>query len=123
MVNALNRTVDLAIKANAFYQPLVPKQGIMALGDQGLEFRAVNGVGYIQIPWKNIVQVRAHVYFKGRYIRGFDVETDEQQVFNFVTSDTRNALRVMKAYLDSQKLVKAKSNFKQLFRKKEKTSR
>lgn len=117
MVQSLNLQVELAVKANSFYNPISPKQGVMALGDKGIEFRASSGAGYIQIPWENIVQVRAQVLL-GKYIRGFDIYTDDQQRIEFVAEDAKAALRVMREHIGGEKLVRAKSNLKGMLRRK-----
>ena len=120
MVKSLNSTVELAVKANSFLDPINPKPGVMALGNNGVEFRASNGEGYIQIPWRNIITVQAQVFFNGRYIRGFDIITDDNQVLNFVVADAKKTLRVMREHLESSQLVKKRGNFSNLFKRKTK---
>lgn len=117
MTPALNTQIKLIVKANSLINPISPKKGMLSLGDKGIEFLATNGLGFIQIPWKNIVVVKAHVLFGGRYIRGFDIYTDDKQMLSFVTSDTKEALIIMRDYLGSEKLRQAKHNLKGLFRK------
>lgn len=118
MVESLNTTVDYAIKANSFLNPINPKTGVLAIGNNGVEFRASNGAGYIQIPWQNIVQVRAQIMFRGKYIRSFDIVTDDNQTLNFVISDAKEALKAMRKYLDRDQMVQAKSNLKSIFKRK-----
>lgn len=120
MVESLNSELDVAVRANSFYNPINPKAGIMAIGNNGIEFRSNDGDGYIQMPWKNIELVRAQVFFGGRYIRGFDIITDEQLTLPFVVSDAKEALRIMRRYLRNDQMVKAPSNFKKLFKRKNK---
>ena len=120
MVKSLNSTVELAVKANSFLDPINPKPGVMALGNNGVEFRASNGEGYIQIPWRNIIIVQAQVFFNGRYIRGFDIITDDNQVLNFVVADAKKTLRVMREHLESSQLEKKRGNFSNLFKRKTK---
>lgn len=120
MVTDLNTQVDLAVKANSFINPIDPKQGVMAIGNNGVEFRASNGVGYIQIPWDNIVQVRAEVYRRGKYIRSFDIITDSNQTLNFVAADAIDALKAMRVYLNKDQMIQAPSHFKNMFKRKKK---
>lgn len=105
-------------KLYATINPISPKKGMLSLGDKGIEFLATNGIGFIQIPWKNIVVVKAHVLFGGRYIRGFDIYTDDKQMLSFVTSDTKKALIIMRDYLGSDNLRRANHNLKGLFNRK-----
>ncbi|MGO2082531.1 DUF956 family protein [Vagococcus sp.] len=117
MVDSLNKTVDYAAKANAFLNPLLPKAGVMAIGNNGIEFRAGDGVGFIQVPWENVVQIRAQVYFKGKYIRGFEILTDKKQVLEFVTNDSKELLKAMRHYLKKEQMVVASSNIKKIFKR------
>ncbi|MGY3766183.1 DUF956 family protein [Vagococcus vulneris] len=116
MVESLNQEVDVAVKANAFLNPVNPKTGIMAIGDKGVEFRETDGAGYVQVPWQNIVQVRAQVYLKGKYIRSFDIVTDANQSLNFVTTDAIDALKAMRKHLTKEQMIQAPGNFKRLFK-------
>ncbi|MHA3067323.1 DUF956 family protein [Lacticaseibacillus saniviri] len=108
MVESLNKTVEYAIKVNSMITPNDPKPGVMALGDVGIEYRANNGVGFIQIPWANVKLVRAQVVWKKR-IRGFFIDLDDNRSLNFVVSDAIPALKVMREHLGSDKLVRAKT--------------
>lgn len=112
MAQMLNKEVEYITKANTFINPLDPKSGILALGDQGLEFRTANGQGFIQIPWHTVKVVRVQILFWGKYIRGFFIETTDNNSFNFVVSRAKEALPVMKKHLGREKLVQNKSNFK-----------
>ncbi|KRO16279.1 DUF956 family protein [Lacticaseibacillus saniviri] len=108
MVESLNREVEYAIKVNSMLNPNDPKPGVMALGDAGIEYRANNGVGFIQIPWENIKLVRAQVMWKN-HIRGFYIDLDDSRTINFVASDAIPALKVMREHLGSAKLVRTKT--------------
>ncbi|KRM71636.1 DUF956 family protein [Lacticaseibacillus brantae] len=108
MVESLNKTVEYAIKVNSMITPNDPKPGVMALGDNGLEYRANNGVGFIQVPWANITLIRAQIMGK-KHVRGFFVDLDDGRSLNFVASDAIPALRVMRDHLGSDKLVRTKT--------------
>lgn len=113
----LNNDVDFMTRANSMLNPLDPKSGIMLIGNQGIEFRAEKGPGYIQIPWKSITHVRVQMFFKGLYVRGFFVETNENQILEFVVSDAKKALQTMNAYLQREQFVSNPSNFLKLFQR------
>lgn len=108
MVEQLNHEVEYAIKVNAMLNPNSPKPGVMAIGDQGLEYRANSGAGYVQVPWANIKLIRGQVVGK-KHIRGFFVDLTDGRSLNFVASDAIPALKVMREHLGSDKLVKAQT--------------
>lgn len=113
----LNTDVDFMTRANSMLNPLGPKAGILLIGKQGVEFRAEKGLGYIQIPWQSIIQVRVQMFFRGFYVRGFFIETDENQLLEFVVSDAKKALRAMKSHLERKQFVSNPSNFLQIFKR------
>lgn len=116
----LNNEIDFMTRANSKLDPIDPKPGIMLLGNNGLEFRAEKSQGYIQIPWGSIVRVRVQMFFRGKYVRGFFIETDENQHLEFIVSDAKNVLKKMRQYLNRDQFVTNKSNFgSMLSRKKE----
>lgn len=107
----LNNEIDFITRANSILNPIDPKSGILLLGNKGLEFRAEKSQGYIQIPWSSIVRVRVQIFFRGRYVRGFFIETDENQELEFIISDAKNVLKKMRKYLNRDQFVPNKSNF------------
>ena len=113
----LNTDVDFMTRANSMLNPLDPKSGLLLIGNQGIEFRAEKGPGYIQIPWQSITQVRVQIFFKGLYVRGFFIETSENQLLEFIVSDAKKALRVMKSHLKREQFVSNQSNLLQLFKR------
>ena len=70
MVQALNTKLFLEGNANAMMSPVNIKQVRIFYGDQGIEFRANAGGGYIQIPWTNIETISMEIFLKF-YFRGF----------------------------------------------------
>lgn len=112
---SLNTKEELVIEANCFANPVFPKHGTITLGDRGLEFLADTGVGYIQIPWRSIEEVRCDIL--GDYVRAIDVVTDEAAPINFVITNGAEALRCMNRHIDREKLVPANQNFKSLGRR------
>lgn len=113
----LNTDVDFMTRANSMLNPLDPKSGLLLIGNQGIEFRAEKGPGYIQIPWQSITQVRVQMFFKGLYVRGFFIETNESQLLEFIVSDAKKALRAMKSHLKREQFVSNQSNLLQLFKR------
>lgn len=114
----LNTEIEFMTRANSKLNPLDPKSGLLLIGDQGVEFRAEKTQGYIQIPWASIVRVRVQMFFKGRYVRGFFIETNEDQLLEFVVSDAKAALRSMHNHLKREQFVANPSNFAQIFKRK-----
>lgn len=119
-ISFLNTEVEFMTRANSMINPLDPKSGILLIGKQGIEFRAEKGLGYIQIPWQSITQIRVQMFFKGLYIRGFFIETDEDQLLDFVVSDAKKTLQVLKTHLKREQFVANPSNLRLLFKRKKK---
>lgn len=117
MSNSLNQTVDFITRANSTYQPLNPKPGILMVGDQGIEFISKNGKEFIQIPWQTVQRIHVQMLFKGRYVRGFYIETTQDHMLEFIVSKGKDCLRAMYHYLDRDHFVVKESNLKSLFRK------
>lgn len=117
MTEQLNSQVEYMIRANSFYNPLIPKAGIFLVGDKGIKFMAKSGTGFIQIPWTSIEQVRVQLFFGGRYVRGFFIDTDEDDSLEFVISDGKAWLRAMRKHLAREKFSAIEKSFQRLFRK------
>ncbi|MGX7349871.1 DUF956 family protein [Dolosicoccus paucivorans] len=116
MNGSLNDTVDFVTRANSTYQPLNPKPGLLIIGDHGVEFLSKNGQGFIQIPWHTIQKVHVQLLFKGRYVRGFFIETSDEHRLEFIVSKGKDCLRAMYRYLSRNQFVVKESNFKSLFK-------
>lgn len=113
----LNNEIEFMTRANSKLNPLSPQSGILLIGDHGIEFRSEKSPGYIQFPWSSITEIRVQIFFKGRYVRGFFIETDENQIFEFIVSDTKEALRNMRKHLSRDQFVRNPSNLTQVFKK------
>lgn len=114
----LNNDLDFMTRANSMLNPIQPKTGILLIGNKGIEFRAEKGSGYIQIPWESIKLVSVQLFFKGLYVRGFFIETNEDQLLEFIVSDAKEALQKMRVHLKREQFTRKKSNFLDLFKKK-----
>lgn len=115
---ALNKKTEFITRANALYNPLLPKAGVLFIGNEGVEYRSKSGQGFIQIPWNEIVQVRVQLFFKGWYVRGFYIESKDGQLFEFVVSDAKTSLKYMRKHLERECFVANPSNFTNLFKRK-----
>jgi hypothetical protein len=114
----LNNELDFMTRANSKLNPLSPKSGLIFIGNNGIEFREEKGPGFIQMPWSTIVQVRVQMFFGGRYVRGFFIQTEEDQLLEFIVSDAKEALKKMRKYLDRDVFVRNQSNIAQIFKRK-----
>lgn len=114
-ITALNTEIEFATKAKSFFNPIDPKQGLLIVGDKGVEFQKVDGPGYIQIPWNEIIKVRADVIFK-KHIRGFFIDTKEYS-FNFLVQDARQTLIEMRKHLDPKIMVVNRNFISKFIRK------
>ncbi|MDN6640313.1 MAG: DUF956 family protein [Tetragenococcus sp.] len=128
MVESLNTKVDLAVDATSFVG--LAQYGQILIGDNAFEFyNAKNAQDYIQIPWKEVDYVVANVFFKGKWISRYAIETKKDGTFNFASKDTKKVLRAMRAYVAYDRMVQANSFFKVIkrgilsFGKKKKSSK
>ncbi len=111
----LNKQVEFATKANACVNPIALTDGMIFVGEGGVEFRDLDGPGFMKMPWKNIVLVRADVYGKKHpYVRSIDIVTDQDQTLTFVVSKGMDLLKAMRRHLPPDKMVHAANNFKKL---------
>lgn len=111
----LNHEVELAVHANTFTNPLFPKPGMLAVGENGLEYRADSGRGYIQIPWASIEGVEVDIP-AGNYVRSIKVATSETRPLEFVVSDGKNLVRALNRHLGREKLSMAPQNVQSALR-------
>ena len=118
MVNSLNTTVDYTIKGTWFREG--PIYGNILIGDQSFEFYNDTKLhDYIQIPWNEIDKVRAQLFFKDRYIRGFFIDTKSAGSFNFVVKNAGKCLKEMRTFVGEENIVRSKPLFtmRNLFKK------
>lgn len=121
MVVSQNTKVYFKTKANSFYRGLGASHGNILIGDKAFEFyNEKNTEDFIQIPWNEIVLVRAQIMFNDKYIRGFYIDTKQSGTFNFVVSNAGKALKIMRDYIGNEKIVRQKTlfSFKNIFNKK-----
>ena len=108
-------------KANLLSGMIGNKRGDILVGDRAFEFyNEKNPEDYLQIPWEEIIRVRAQLFFRDKYIRGFFIDTKSAGTFNFVVKNAGKTLKTMRDFLGNEKIVRNKPVFsiKNLFKKK-----
>ena len=112
MAQSLNTKVIYTTKANAFVGWIGNKYGDILVGDRAFEFyNEKNPEDYIQIPWNEIDKVRAQIFFKDRYIRGFFIDTKSAGSFNFVVKNAGKCLKEMRTFVGEENIVRSKPLF------------
>lgn len=120
MVVSMSKKVIYTTKANCLTGSLGNKHGDVLIGDKSFEFyNQRNPEDYIQIPWGEIERVRAQMFFRDKYIRGFFIDTKSAGSFNFVVKNAGKCLKEMREFLGNEKIVRNKPlfSFKKLFKK------
>lgn len=121
MAISKNTKVLFNTKANLLSGMIGNKKGDILVGDRAFEFyNEKNPEDYLQIPWEEIIRVRAQLFFRDKYIRGFFVDTKSAGTFNFVVKNAGKTLKTMRDFLGNEKIVRNKPVFsiKNLFKKK-----
>lgn len=121
MAISKNTKVLFNTKANLLSGMIGNKRGDILVGDRAFEFyNEKNPEDYLQIPWEEIIRVRAQLFFRDKYIRGFFVDTKSVGTFNFVVKNAGKTLKTMRDFLGNEKIVRNKPVFsiKNLFKKK-----
>ena len=121
MVKSMNTKVIYTTKANSMTGSIGNKHGDIMVGDRAFEFyNHRNPEDYIQIPWKEIERVRAQMFFRDRYIRGFFIDTKNSGTYNFVVSEAGKSLKIMRDFIGNEKIVRSKPvlSLKNLFKRK-----
>ncbi len=116
----MNTKVLFSTKANFLSGGFGSKNGNVLIGNNAFEFyNTRNPEDYIQIPWEEIERVRAQMFFKDKYIRGFFIDTKNSGSFNFVVKEAGKSLKIMRDFIGNEKIVRNKSiiSIKNLFRK------
>lgn len=117
-VQSLNQDVHWVTPTRSTYHPLFPKEGLLAVGNVGLDYRAQDGQGFIQIPWEDVQHIYVQMFFKGRYIRAIDVLTEDDQHFEFIVKDPKITLKKIRKHLDRRKFSARQGNLATLFKRK-----
>ena len=109
MAISMNTKVLFTTKANSLNGMFGNKNGDVLIGDNAFEFyNSRNPEDYIQIPWNEIIRVRAQLFFKDKYIRGFFIDTKNAGTYNFVVKNAGKTLKIMRDLLGNEKIVRNK---------------
>ena len=109
MAISMNTKVLFTTKANSLNGMFGNKNGDVLIGDNAFEFyNSRNPEDYIQIPWNEIIRVRAQLFFKDKYIRGFFIDTKNAGTYNFVVKNAGKTLKTMRDFLVNEKIVRNK---------------
>ena len=120
MAISQNTKVFFTTKANNMSGFFGNKHGNILVGNRAFEFyNERNPEDYIQIPWNEIEKVRAQIFFKDKYIRGFFIDTKGNGVYNFIVKDAGKTLKEMREFLGNEKIVRNKPilSLKNIFNK------
>ena len=109
MAISMNTKVLYTTKANTLNGMFGNKNGNILVGNNAFEFyNSRNPEDYIQIPWNEIIRVRAQLFFKDKYIRGFFIDTKNSGTYNFVVKNAGKTLKNMRDFLGNEKIVRNK---------------
>jgi hypothetical protein len=110
MVQSLNTQVDLVIDGTSFMG--LTDYGEIMIGDKGFEFyHARDKRKYIQIPWEEVDYVLASVFFKGKWIPRYAIQTKRNGTFTFSSRKPKVVLKEMKKHVDPERMVHSLSFF------------
>jgi hypothetical protein len=105
-VQSINTKVDLVVNATSFMD--LTAYGSIMIGDRGFEFYHTRDVRkYIQLPLNEIIRVQATVFFKGKWIPRFTVETKENGSFIFSAKQPKQVLGLIGAQIGKENIVHA----------------
>ena len=109
MAISMNTKVLYTTKANTLNGMFGNKNGNILVGNNAFEFyNSRNPEDYIQIPWNEIIRIRAQLFFKDKYIRGFFIDTKNAGTYNFVAKNAGKTLKIMRDFLGNEKIVRNK---------------
>ncbi|WP_066320404.1 DUF956 family protein [Bacillus sp. FJAT-29814] len=110
MVQSINTKVDLVIDATSHMG--LAEYGKIMIGDKGFEFFNSRDVRkFYQIPWEEVDYVIASVMFKGKWIPRYAIRTKRNGTYTFSSKDPKKVLRVIREYVDPNRMVQSLSFF------------
>lgn len=105
-VQSINRKAHLVVNATSFMD--LTAYGKIMIGDQGFEFYHARDIRkFIQLPWNEILRVQATVFFKGKWIPRFTVETKENGSFIFSAKKSKQVLSLIGKQIGRENIVHA----------------
>lgn len=117
----LNTEIDYFGKAQSTLASFTTTDGILYVGNNGVEFIADQGKqNFIHLPWSEIVSVRAQVitFFKIQHVRSIYIKTRKNGSFQFYVKEPKPMLRTLRDRLGKDKMFANRSVIRNLFSKK-----
>nr|WP_317358238.1 DUF956 family protein [uncultured Tyzzerella sp.] len=116
MIQSLNSKVDFVVDAT--YYNTFHSYGKIMIGNESFEFyNNFNPKKCIQIKWENIDKIIATVKFKGKWIPRFSIITKDNNVYYFSCKQPLQLLKIMRNYIDSEKMTRSLTIFDSIKRK------
>lgn len=115
VAQSMNTKVDLTINGTSYAG--ISDYGKIMVGDKAFEFyndRDVNK--YIQIPWEEVDKVIASVYFKGKWIPRYALQTKRNGTYAFSSKEPKKVLRAIREYVPEDQIVRSLTFFQVLRR-------
>ena len=110
MVQSINTKVDLVIDATSHLG--LPEYGKIMIGDRGFEFyNSRDARKFIQIQWDEVDFVIVSILFKGKWIPRYAIKTKKNGTFTFSSKDPKKVLRVVREYVEPDRIVRSLSFF------------
>ena len=105
-----NTKVELVDKATSFIG--MSTYGQIMVGNKAFEFyNSKNPKDYIQIPWDEIDLVIGSVYFKGKWIPRFAIQTKKNGTFPFAARHPKKVLRAIRNHVNPDHIVRSLTFF------------
>ena len=110
MVQSQNSKVDVIAKS--VYHKGTGKYGKVMVGNKAFEFYTTNNVNnYLQIPWDNIDLIIASLYFKGKCIPRYAIQTKDGGMYIFSSHNPKRVLRACRNYINPDHIVRSLTLF------------
>ena len=104
-----NTKAELVDKATSFIG--MATYGQIMIGDKTFEFyNSKNPKDYIQIPWNEVDLIIASVYFKGKWIPRFAIQTKQNGIFPFAARHPKAVLRACRVKFNESPAIGAIKN-------------
>lgn len=105
-----NTKAELVDKATSFIG--MATYGQIMIGDKAFEFyNSKNPKDYIQIPWNEVDLIIASVYFKGKWIPRFAIQTKQNGIFPFAARHPKAVLRACREHINADHIVRSLTFF------------
>lgn len=99
---ALNATVELECGCNCMTNGVLPKPGLLACGDAGIEFVPTDSSRHVRLSWNDIELIRVDI-FRGE-VRTLDVHASDGQVTTLIPEDGVGVIRLCRDHLGRERL-------------------